>query len=396
MKKVIFKVLILGIVVFAVYNLISLFTSKETSVIAELETMEKSYKLEGMIIRDEKLITFDSKSGGGILDVSVSENEMVRRGKHVATYFDSNIDEETKKELARINEKISELSHTTDEAMAESMSQKEIGEEIDAKISEIAYESSSRNPSVVSSLKNDINSLLESKNSEDTKEITVAQKLEQLNNEKMNIEKRYDGLKYEITAPQHGVFSTKIDGFEDEATPEFALGITVSDYETAKGKNITANDLRKKGALCKIVDNSMWYVSVVADEATAKSFSVDENVTIRFDGETAEAKGRIEYISPGQSGKYMITISSSSYCNYAMDSRFTALTVVKESNTGLKVPLDAINVKDGKSGVYVKTENTVKYKVIDIITKDDNYAIVRFDNTKANSLLLYDEIIVKR
>ncbi len=396
MKKVIFRVLILGIVVFAIYNLISLFTSKETSVIAELETMEKSYKLEGMIIRDEKLITFDSKNSGGILDVSVAENEMVRRGKHVATYFDSNIDEETKKELAEINEKISKLSNATDETIAEEMSQKEIDEEIDRKVSEIAYESPGRNMAVVASLKADINNLLETKNSDESEEITIAEKLEQLNIEKMEIEKRYAGIKYEITAPQHGVFSTKIDGFEDEASPDFALGITVSDYQNAKSKNITADDLRKKGALCKIVDNSMWYVSVIADEATAKSFSVDEKVTLRFDGEVTEAKGTVEYISHGQSGKYMITISSSSYCNYAMEGRFTALTVVKESNTGLKIPLSAVNVKDGKSGVYVKTENTVKYKEIDIITKDDNYAIVRFDNTKSNSLLLYDEVIIKR
>ena len=45
--------------------------------------------------------------------------------------------------------------------------------------------------------------------------------------------------------------------------------------------------------------------------------------------------------------------------------------------------------------MYVKTENTFKYREIDTLTKDDKYAIVRFDNTKSNSLLLYDEIIVK-
>jgi hypothetical protein len=68
----------------------------------------------------------------------------------------------------------------------------------------------------------------------------------------------------------------------------------------------------------------------------------------------------------------MITISSSSYCNYAMENRFAKATLVKEINTGLKIPLKAIKVKDGKSGVYVKTENTLKYKEIEIISKDDH------------------------
>lgn len=394
MKKIILRLLFLGIVIFAIYNLISLFTADETTVIAQLETMEKSYKLDGIIIRDEKLITFNSKNDG-ILDVSVAENEMVRRGKHVATYFDSDIDEETRSELAKINESISKLSSATDKTIAEAMSQKEIENEIESKAREIAYASPGRNLSVVSSLKSDINNLLEAQKKDDSEKITVAEKLEQLNIEKMEIEKRYDGIKYEITAPQHGVFSTKIDGFEDELTPNLALEMTVSDYENTKKKTITANDLREKGALCKIVDNLVWYVSVMTDEATAKSFSVDEDVVLRFEGEANDVKARIEYISQEQSGKYMITLSSSAYCTYAMDNRFAKLTVVKESSTGLKVPLKAVNIKNGKSGVYVKTENTVKYKEIDILTKDDKYAIVRFDNTKSNSLLLYDEIIVK-
>ncbi len=394
MKKIILRLIVLGIVIFAIYNLISLFTSDDATVIAQLETMEKSYKLDGMIIRDEKLITFNSKNGG-ILDVSVSENEMVRRGKHVATYFDSDIDEETRAELAKINESISKLNTSTDETIAEEISQKELEGEINAKVTEIAYKSSGRNLAVVSSLKSDINRLLESGADKDGEEITVAEKLEQLNIKKMEIEKRYKGIKYEITAPQHGVFSTKIDGFEDELTPKLALELTVSDYENAKKKIITANDLREKGALCKIVNNSVWYVSVITDEATAKSFTVDESVMIRFEGEADDVKARIEYISKEQSGKYMITMSSSAYCTYAMEGRFASLTVIKESNTGLKVPLKAVNVKDGKSGVYVKTENTVKYKQIDILTKDDKYAIVRFDNTKSDSLLLYDEIILK-
>lgn len=393
MKKILLRLLIIGVAVFAIYNLINLFTSEENSVIAELETMEISYKLDGIIIRDEKLITAKAKEGG-ILDVAVTENEMVPKGKHVATYYDSSIDDKTKNELAKINESISELSKATDDTIAEEMSQKEIDEEIDRKIDEIAYASSDRNMAVISSLKADVNELIEAKNAESAEVIPVSERLEQLKTEKREIEKKYSGTKTEITAPQHGVFSTRIDGFEDTMTTELALNVTVTDYENARKQTITADDIRKKGALCKIVDNSLWYVSVIADEATAKSFAVDDRVTLKFEGDGTEAKGKVEYISHAQSGQYMITISSSSYCSYAMETRFANLTVVKESNTGLKVPLGAIRVKDGKSGVYVKTENTVKYREIEVLTKDDKYAIVKFDNTKSNALLLYDEVIV--
>ena len=391
--KIGLEVLIIAVVVFAVFNLLKFFTAGEASVIAELETMEKSYKLEGIIIRDEKLITLDGKSGG-ILDVSVNENEMVRKGKHVATYFDSSIDESTKNELAKINESISKLNNATDETIVTGLTQREIDEEIDAKIDKISYASSDRNIGVVASLKADINELISSFNSGDVKGVTVSEMLDELTAKKKKIEKAYSGQKYEITAPKHGVFSTRMDGFESEFTTDNALNMTVSAYRSAKKKTVSAEDIKKLGALCKIVDNSIWYISLEADEATAKSFAVGENVSIRFEGESVDAKGTVEYISIADSGNFMITISSSSYCNYAMENRFAKVTVVKEINTGLKVPLKAIKIRDGKSGVYVKTENTMKYKEIEILSKDETHAIVRFDNTRSNGLLLYDEIVV--
>lgn len=393
MKKTVLSLLALGLVVFIIFNLINLFTAEESSVIAELDTMEKSYKLDGIIIRSENQITTATKDGG-ILDVAVSENEMVRKGKLVATYFDSNIDDETKSELARINQKISDLNNATDDTIAEEMSKREIDQEIDRKIEEISYASADRNMAVISSLKSEVNELVVLKNTEEEDLTTVSERLEQLYLEKANIEKRYTGTKIEITAPEHGVFSTRIDGFEDIITPSVAHSITYSDYENAKNKNITAEDIRKKGALCKIVDNSIWYICVAAEKGTAKSFAVGERVTLRFEGERDEAKGTVEYISKEQSGKYMITISSSSYCNYPMEYRFATLTVVKESHRGLKIPLGAIRIKNGKSGVYVKTENTLRYKEIEILCKDEKYAIVKFDNTRSGGLLLYDEVVV--
>ena len=58
------------------------------------------------------------------------------------------------------------------------------------------------------------------------------------------------------------------------------------------------------------------------------------------------------------------------------------------------MPVKAIRVIDGVTGVYVRTENTVKYREIEVLYKDDKEAIVKMDNTKSNALLLYDEIIV--
>ena len=79
-----------------------------------------------------------------------------------------------------------------------------------------------------------------------------------------------------------------------------------------------------------------------------------------------------------------------------MKNRFMNVTVVKESYTGLEIPISAIRVKNGKTGVYVKADSTTKFRETEIIYKDDKIAIVKLETTAigSNSLLLYDEVYI--
>lgn len=393
MKKTITRIIIAALIVFIIYNLITLGSAPETTSIAQSGTVEITADFDGIISRAEQYVTLDMEEGG-VLDLSVSENEMVKKGKMLGVYYDSSIDESKKKRLSEINRKISEINSSPTDVGAMELEPKKLDAQIQQKVADIISAAPSRNIGDITSLKEEVTMLMGRKltSGGDTK--TAAETLESLRMEKIQIEREYGGKKTEVISPLHGVFSTHVDGYETILTPEKAVAMTVSDFNAVKDKDISSKDAVSGGVVCKIMDNSKWWVSVLADEKSAGMFKVGTPAKLRFAGESKDISANVEYISGKDGGKYIITFSSDAYSEYALTSRQVAVTVVKGSYSGLKIPLEAIRVKDGKAGVYVRTENTVRYRETEVLYKDEDIAIVKVDNTKTGALLLYDEVIV--
>ncbi len=395
MKKIILTIMATALCGFLIFNLVGLFTATETTVIAQLDTLEVSHTFEGIVTRNEYNVKAETEENG-VLDPAVAENEMVKKGKTVAIYYDSSIDDETKKKLAEINRKIDEINASPNEEKAVTEDPEKIGEQISKVTGAIIEAAPSRDMAAVSSLRSELSTLLGRKLISEGETEVVAESLAQLSGQKRKLEKEYGGKKIEITSPSHGIFSTKVDGYETVLTEKKALSMSVSDFETAKKKDVSSKDAQSKGIVCKIIDNSKWWVSVLSDEKSAKAFEVGKSVTLEFAGEAKAVKARVEYISTVSDGKYIITFSSIAYSDYIMNNRFVTVEAVTERYKGLRIPLEAIRVKEGKAGVYVQTENGIVYREVDILYKDEETAIVNVDNTKSNSLLLYDEVIVNK
>lgn len=396
MKKAILITLVLALTVFLVYNFVNFSYSDNSHTVAELETMEKKYDFEGIISRDEYPLTIENINGI-IFEPAVSENEMVKKGKLVATCYDASIDDATRRELSDINSRISEIKAmpvSSDDKLSTDID--EINHEMDDRITSMVSAATSRSMSEVTSLKKDIDELLTRKKDAgqgNDASKTIDETLSELESEKSKLEHSFGGKKTDLNAPSHGIFSTGVDGYEKILTSEKALSMDVSDYESIVSKSISSKDLKKENVVCKIMDNSQWWISVLSDSETAKNFAVGDSIQIRFTGSPDEATAKIEYISSPVKNKCIITAVSNDYSDYSMKYRIVKATFVKASYTGLKIPVSAIRVKDGKTGVYVKGENAIKYKEINVIYKDDKNAIAELDNTKSNALLLYDEII---
>ena len=388
-KKIKFGVFAL-LIVFIIYNITALFTSEEDTCIAQIDTIEVSEKFDAIVCVDEKLVTFDSKSGKGSLDMCVADGEMVKKGKLIAIYYDSEISDEQKKMLSEINKKIQQINSSPTDVGALSDDPEKLENQIELKMAQIINVAHTRDISRILALKDDINLLISRKLTAEGNTMTAAEELENLRAQKAEIEKNYGGNKEEITSPSHGILSANIDGYETYLTPEKAMNMTVSDFEAIK-KGQAKKEV--KNAICKLTDNTMWWLCARLKESDAKKYTVGKTIKFRLStGQDIRAK--VENVSLAMGGECIVTFSSSDSCDKVLGQRIVSVECVRESYTGYRIPLKAIRVKDEKTYVYVRTENNIKRREVEIIYKDDEVTIAKVDNLMANGLLLYDEIVI--
>ena len=394
MKKKIKWIFIILLIFFLTYNLISLWSSDKSTTIAQLDTIEITKSFEGIICKNEQYIKY-SVPKEGMLDFSVSDHEMIKKGKLIAVCYDTEIDDAKKKKLSEINKKIAEINSSPSSVGALEIDPQKIEKQIDSKISEIISISPKRDVLALTALKDDVNLLLGRKMTSEGNTEAVADTLESLRMEKQQIEREYGGKKTEITAPYHGMFSTEIDGLEEVLTPKKALSMTVSDLDSFKNGGFV-NEEGKKDVIAKLVDNTAWWFSVISDEKDAKDFSLGDRVSFRLGADGERVKATVEYISRPEDGRCVITFMTEDYSDLFLTSRTISVVAVKNSYTGFKIPLKCIHVKEDKVGVYVRTDAGVKFREIDVIYKDDEIALAKMDNLKPNALLLYDEIVTDK
>ena len=150
----------------------------------------------------------------------------------------------------------------------------------------------------------------------------------------------------------------------------------------------------KANEVCKIIEGTEWSVAFVATEKELSKLKEGSGVYIRAKNHEEDSEARISYISTPVNGNYLVIATSDKDCTWAMKERFVEIDLIRSKHTGLKVPIAALRVKDGKTGVFAVVDGIVYFKEVNVLYKDSVYAIVEEDNTSRGGLLLYDEVVV--
>ena len=391
MSKGFAKFLIFIVVIFLIINGIISMTRHTKTQVAFSGLMEKSFSLEGIIARNETVITAPQE---GILQSKVSENEMVKKNKHVASVYVGEIDDESSQKLSEINQRINELtSHTNGDAHSNDAHKVEAN--ITTKINDIIVASNNRNAEKVSALKKDLQILADRKTTTTGTPGDMTTILAELRAEKEHYENQFSTSKHDLTAPEAGLYSTDIDGYEESLSSDNAGKITVGEYQILKKKKTAPKADEDSYAKCKIISNYQWTILAPVNDATASELEVGQSVYIRFDGEAADIRAKISSISPKESNKYIIGITSSENCDYAMSQRFINFELICAKYKGIKIPVNAIQVKGDVTGVYVAENSVARFKEVKVLYRDGKNAIIEQNNNKNGYLLLYDKVIIK-
>lgn len=349
--------------------------------------LEKSFTLDAVVIRDETPVT---AKHNGVLESMVPENTMVARGKYIAGVYGEQVDENIKKKFVRVNERINEITNNQTETESVYNDSYRTESLIDEAVQNMIDISPQRDVNKIVEINDKIGILHDKKTalSGNTDEL-----LSKLYAEKSEYESKLGKSRENIYAPAAGVYGTNIDGYESIVTPDAVGNMTPDDFDAIKDRKITKQDIEESNVICKITDFFEWSVAVIVTDEQLSELKQGSTVYLRNTGSGEDAEAVVSYISNPKNGRYVLIATSDIECDWAMTERFVRLDIVKNRYSGLKIPVSAIRVSDNVTGVYVKTEGTVKFKPVEVYYKSGKYAIVKEDNSSGNGLLLYDEVV---
>ncbi len=372
-KKIIIYIaffLILIYLIYAVYLLVKQPTDKVTVENGTLYLQETNI---GYVIRDELVVKGNNYKNG--MEQIKNEGEKTAKGDSIYRYYSKN-EEQLKKQISELDNKIQEAikgqerMFPSDVKLLENQLDKQI--EILNKITDI---------SKLTEYKKQINDLITKKSKLSGETSAAGTYLKQLYDQRTNLEEQLNSGAEYINAPISGIVSYKVDGLEETLTPNNFSSISKDFLENLKlktGQLIATND-----ECGKIIDNSKCYIATITNSEEAKNTSIDKKVQIRLsNNKVIDAK--INYISQENEEDTLIILEINKQISELANYRKISFDLIWWSNTGLKVPNQAIVEENGLNYVVRNRAGYLNKILVKIESKNDKYSIV--DNYDAEEL----------
>lgn len=371
MRKVFIAVFTAAIAVMAVWGIRYAVTPVNTQKL-EYITQEDSINTNGFIIRDEWVMY--TRSSGTVCH-SASEGERVARDGVIGMLFFGEVSDDSIKELAVVDNKIKKTGN--DEDVLTEMDETNVENNILNREKKIMSAAEKNDVRAISGYKSDINSLRR------TSTIDTNHSLEELEAQRNQILSDIGVNGEPIYAQISGVFTTYVDGYETLLKPS-----DIENYDTAFFESLSqspkteriSNKVTAGGAVCKIVNNHVWYVMMDIPSETVSGRSVGDTVGLRFNNmASAQSQGTIHSISAEENGRVVVTVKCSAYLENAFAYRLADVDLIFESYNGYKIPIQAVRTEDdGKKKVIGLSGNKQYDCYCDVLftNTDGGYAIV--------------------
>ena len=400
--KYIFTAIFLIAFVMITIALKEVFADTSDEFIVKQDSVSFEESAEGVFIRKETILKEESDKD---MVQIVSDGKKVANGERVFRYYSSE-EEEMVSQIKDISKRINEIIEQTG---------------IRVLSSNIASIETSIEDTIDQSYEvNDILKLQEymkkideymDKKTEETSNSSNNAEIQELMNQKRELENKLNESSDIISTPEAGLISYRIDGYEDKLVVNDEKDFSYVTKELLDEIDIKAGSLipisTKTG---KLVNNFEAYIAIYMNTERSSFVNVGDSIKLRIEASKI-VKGTIvgiNYVNGKEDESILIVKIVDNIENF-LEYRKVQIDVIWWEYTGLKLINSAIFEENGLNYVYRKKLGTVEKVLVKVLRQNEVYSIVenytddelRDMNFKdedikgRNQIKLYDRIITK-
>ncbi len=351
---------------------------------AVLATVNEDIVFDGIIVRDESVVTYN---GGGVLDYKYADGSKVSMNSTVAEVFPSENAIYARKRIAEIDAEIEQLEKAQDPAttnyaepdalisgmksgyndLLESVENRDFDRIPDIK-SRIALNSNMY--SVITGTQSDFSDAIATLKSERSKLMDLATEPS-------------DAIKADKT----GYFVSYADGYESQLKTSDVNKLTESDIrDVIKGEVDPPTN-----AIGKTFDS--YNCKIVGIVKADSRITDDADVSLKLNSSRTIYNCKVDSVK--NNGDNMIVVLDCDRVDQTLvDSRVLSAKLIFDEYQGIKVPRSALRFRGDEKGVYVILGKDISFKKINVIYEGDDFVLS--ENTSDEEyLLLYDQILLE-
>lgn len=342
-KQHVIQVILLSLIIFAIiffiYQIARLAINPTDSFLVEYGKVSQEESLIGYVIRDEKLV--QTPGNENKLVQIKNEGDRVSVGEAVFRYEATN-EQELNEQIEALNNEIQTAMEGQTEIFSSDI--KALENQIATKIEGIQNKNSIQE---IKEYKTDINGYITKKAKISGELSPSGSYINNLINERTNIENQLKSSSQYENAPIGGIVSYRVDGLEETLTPQNFESLStemLTNLDLITGQIVTTSE--ETG---KIINNFECYIAVSTNTNEAKNASVGDNAKIRL-ATNEEIPVEIEYIKD-EGDTRLIVLKMTQGIEYLTNYRKISLEIIWWEREGLRVPNSSIIYENGLSYV---------------------------------------------
>lgn len=367
-------------------------------------TAHDSVELDGILVREEQALP----SQAGILEITRAEGERVGVGQEVARFYRDTQAQADQAQLQALDLEIELLQYAAvqsgDLESAARLDESILQSIVDLRASTALGDYTQLEDQILK-----LKSGVLKRGYTYGEGLTAQQLSEQLSaltSQRAALSQQSAAATTRVTAPQSGVFSTLVDGFESVLTPDSVLQLTPSSLDTL----LDTPSVQDTSAAGKLITSQRWWYAANLPIEEAERLRQGDTVTLRFTGDFAQDVAmQVDQVGPTEGQQTLVVFSTDRYLSQTTLLRRQTAELIFESWSGLRIPKSALHlveetVEDQETGepsvvtrlgVYALVAGRTEFKEVEVITEGADYYVVHPLGSSRKLLRVGDEIITE-
>ena len=206
-----------------------------------------------------------------------------------------------------------------------------------------------------------------------------------------------------VTAPQAGLYSAVVDGYEAVLTPESLETLTPGKLDRLEPDEAA----RSASSVGKLVLGDTWYYAANLDEGEAALLQDGTGLKLRFaKGVSQDLDVELVFVSEPEGGRVTAVFRGDTYLSELTLLRQQSAKVIRRTTEGIRVPIESVRLREetvtgedgtettvSQTGVYCVVGMEARFKPVDVLYSGEEFALVRSTLDRAEDVTAAQEQI---